>query len=428
MATPASCLRNRRHTTDGQGILPRAVLFSGIDTPVVTAVDEFIVDETDEDLYIEGEDEEDTAKLEDDMLGFGMSLGDLQECRLACSPSLASWKDVTLDEAPVRATIGEPTEIVWRDAKAEIEFIRETVFKTKFKTRRPSFSEVSSLLFGKSSKLRLVFMYKLGWTSELFDKFIRTFIVQSAHRLSTTQLYNKHGYIVKGETKKTLLEPGEYIKMWNSIGEACLIPNQRASGHVTGETFWAAVESALNEELRNTILPSFLASDLVSSFRVIFDDDKMHFALGKNQSSASLQMVQHVRENRRGPVCHQAVLSASGLLVGCTFERNKDTSTSCTNRIVHSQMIPMQGGATTGPGTLQKLIVGGDRAYQNRELLYESFIPSGAKVLGTKMRTKDFPLVYGARLDQAKEKREVVSLNGPKTVIVKKVRTKKVWH
>ena len=135
-------------------------------------VDEFIVDETNEDLYIEGEDEEDTAKLEDDMLGFGMSLGDLQESRQARGPSLASWKDVTLDEAPVRATIGEPTEIVWRDAKAEIEFIRETVFKTKFKTCHPSFSEVSSLLFGKSSKLRLVFMYKLGWTSELFDKFI----------------------------------------------------------------------------------------------------------------------------------------------------------------------------------------------------------------------------------------------------------------
>jgi hypothetical protein len=84
----------------------------------------------------------------------------------------------------------------------------------------------------------------------------------------------------------------------------------------------------------------------------------------------------------------------------------------------------MQGGATTGNGTLQKLIVGGDRAYQNRELLYETFIPAGAKVLGTKQRTKDFPLVFGARLDPAKEKREIVALNGAKTVIVKKVRTK----
>jgi hypothetical protein len=119
-----------------------------------------------------------------------------------------------------------------------------------------------------------------------------------------------------------------------AIGEACLIPDQRASSHVSGETFWAAVEQALNEELRSTILSSVLASEVVPSFRAIFDDYKMHFALGKDQSSASLQMGQHIRDNRRGPVCHQGVLSTSGILVGCCFERPKDTTKSCTWKII----------------------------------------------------------------------------------------------
>eukprot|EP00978_Attheya_sp_CCMP212_P006849 scaffold15975_cov30-Attheya_sp.AAC.2 len=209
--------------------------------------------------------------------------------------------------------------------------------------------------------------------------------------------------------------------MWKSIGESCLIPDQRASSHVAGKTFWAAVEQALNEELRNTILPSFLASELVPTFRAIFDDDKMHFALGKDQSSASLQMGQHIRDNQRGPVCHQGVLSTSGILVGCCFERSKDTTKSCTREIIHSQMTPMQGGGGTGAGTLRKLSVGGDRDYQNRELLYKTFVPSRAKLLDMKKHSKDFPLVYGPKLDPTKEKWEVIPMNGPKTFIVKKI-------
>jgi hypothetical protein len=79
------------------------------------------------------------------------------------------------------------------------------------------------------------------------------------------------------------------------------------------------------------------------------------------------------------------------------------------------------GGGGTGAGTLRKLSVGGDRDYQSKELLYETFVPSGAQLMGTKKRSKDFPLVYGPKLDPTKEKREVVPMNGPKTFIVKKV-------
>jgi hypothetical protein len=420
MSTPS----NRRHTTDGQGVTPRSVLFSGVQGTVDSpGVFHNIIDETSADLYTE-EDEKLLDDEEDQEFDNGISFADSNENRTAKGPDVGSWKEVTYEEAPVRATIGEPTEIVWSDAKAEIGFIREAVFQKKFKTNHPSFVEVSNLLFGPSSKLRLVFMYKLGWSGHDFEKFMKTFFVQSAHRLSASALFSPQGYIVKGETKELLFDIKTYTRMWKSIGEACLISDQRASSHVAGETFWAAVEHALNEELRSTILPSFLASDLVPTFRVIFDDDKMHFALGKDQSAASLQMCQHIRDNRRGPVCHQGVLSASGILVGCSFERPKDTTKSCTRKIIHSQMTPMQGGGGTGAGTLRKLSVGGDRDYQNRELLYETFVPSGAKLLGTKKRSKDFPLVYGPKLDPAKEKREVIPMNGPKTIIVKKVRRK----
>jgi hypothetical protein len=127
-----------------------------------------------------------------------------------------------------------------------------------------------NLIFGPSSKLRLAFKYKLGWSDEQFQKFLKTFFVQSAHRLSALALDSPNGYIVKGEAKKILLDQTTYIQMWKSIGEACVPSDQRASTHVSDETFWAAVESAFYDELRNTILPSILASDRVSTFRVLF--------------------------------------------------------------------------------------------------------------------------------------------------------------
>eukprot|EP00978_Attheya_sp_CCMP212_P016055 scaffold41794_cov52-Attheya_sp.AAC.1 len=282
---------NRRHTTDGQGVTPRSVLFSGVqETADKPELFHHVVDETSADLYTEEDEKLLDNEEEDKEFDPGISFADFNENKSARGPDVGSWKEVTLEEAPVRATIGEPTEIVWSDAKAEIGFIREAVFQTKFKTNHPSFFEVSNLLFGPSSELRLVFKYKLGWSDQDYEKCMKTFFVQSAHRLSATELFSMNGYIVKGETKELLLDQTTYVRMWKAIGEACLIPDQRASSHVSGETFWAVVEQALNEELQSTILPSFLASEVVPSFRAIFVDDKMHFALGKDQSSASLQM------------------------------------------------------------------------------------------------------------------------------------------
>jgi hypothetical protein len=108
-------------------------------------------------------------------------------------------------------------------------------------------------------------------------------------------------------------------------------------------------------------------------------------------------------------------------LIGCsTFERPGDKTTSCTQRIVKSQMVPMQGGDASEVQNLSRLTVGGDRAYQNQDLFFGTFIPSGARVLGTKARSRDNPFCFGWTLD-SKDKRQDVPMNGAKTLMIKKV-------
>jgi hypothetical protein len=373
--------------------------------------DEVAPDE-EEDLYIEIDDEDDEVVLNSAENSIGMSIDDYLANEKSKIVAVSSWKDVDCQVAT--GTIGEATEIVWKEGKDEIDFFRRKVFQPKFGTLSPSILQISSLLLSSEGSIAQLFQHRLKWSIPRFTKFLRTFFVQSAYRLSVTAMYSNESYL----KTHTLMDKGEYVALWREIGTACLPDDQATHSHVSGQTFWAGVEASLNEDLSTNVMPSFLADDQVEQFRAIFDDDKMHYNLKKGKPSASLKQSQHVRDNRKGPVCHHSVLSASGVLLGCSFERPGDTTTSCTQRIVRKQIVPMQGGDNL---KLAGLAVGGDRAYQNKELLFDFFLPAGAKVLGTRPRSKDCPFYFGNTLD-AKDKRQNVPMNGAKTLLIKKVR------
>lgn len=371
-------------------------------------------EEHDEELFIELDaDNEEVAKNTAEG-SIGMSLEDYLAQKNVNPPSVASWKDV--DSDIVTATIGEATEIVWKEGKDEIGFFRRKVFMPKFHTEKPSLKQIADLLFGPNSSIVRLFQQKLGYNHAEFSNFMRTFFVQSAYRLSATQMYSKESYI----RTLSLMAKEAYIMMWKKVGKCNLPEDYAAYSHVSGQTFWAGLEAALNADLQEHVLPSFLADDEVEQFRAIFDDDKMHFNLKPGNQTASLKQSQHIRDNRKGPVCHHSVLSASGVLIGCTFERPGDKTTSCTQRIVKSQMVPMQGGDASEVQNLSRLTVGGDRAYQNQDLFFGTFIPSGARVLGTKARSRDNPFCFGWTLD-SKDKQQDVPMNGAKTLMIKKV-------
>eukprot|EP00978_Attheya_sp_CCMP212_P031601 scaffold120168_cov94-Attheya_sp.AAC.1 len=200
-----------------------------------------------------------------------MSFDDALANEAAQPPRIQAWKDVPVLQTNVRATIGEPTEVVWSEAISEMKFVRE-VFQKNFGTLRPSIGQLSDLFFGPESKIFGVFKDNLQWSIEDFKSFIKTFLVLSTYKLSpVTNMYCAQSYI---ETI-TLRAREEYVTCWREISRCSLQSNHLARSHIAGQTFWAAIGNALNTDLRTKILPSFLADANIESFRTIFDDDKM---------------------------------------------------------------------------------------------------------------------------------------------------------
>jgi hypothetical protein len=109
----------------------------------------------------------------------------------------------------------------------------------------------------------------------------------------------------------------------------------------------------------------------VSSLHVVCDDDKMPWE--EKTNFVFLQASHHVRQNQKGFVCHHVVLTASGILLRCSFEQDMDMTETTTKRIIMSQFFATQGGnLQLAIPNMTLLRAFGDRAYQTKSLL-ESF-------------------------------------------------------
>jgi hypothetical protein len=114
-------------------------------------------------LFLEDDENEEIEK-NDAYTDIGLSLDDAAANEQAHAPRIESWIDIPVRQNNVRATIGEPTDVVWSEAVTEMNFVREHVFQKNFQTNKPSIGQLSDLLFGPTSKIFGVFEDHLNWT------------------------------------------------------------------------------------------------------------------------------------------------------------------------------------------------------------------------------------------------------------------------
>ena len=131
---------------------------------------------------------------------------------------------------------------------------------------------------------------------------------------------------------------------------------------------------------------------------VALDDDKRHHDNNSSQESGGLKQTVHAECRRKGFVAHSAVLATCRIMVGFTWERVGDTSTSCYKRIVHNQF----GGSSGSnlPPALGGIIFASDRGYWCVELLFQYLLLSGADIHGTVKRCPWFPFTYSQVLQK----------------------------
>lgn len=185
----------------------------------------------------------------------GVLLGclDLQECA-GSAPKVEEWKDVPMDHVGVH--LSGAVESMWRQAQKEIEFMRRGFYRV-FGSRSPNLTAIVDYLLGPQSIFFRVFSDCLGWSSVDFSGWMQAFLVASAYKLTTEQMYMDEGYV----KFDNLIPKNKYIQMWSDVSTACLSKdeNERPSG--AQESLWMKVEDALNGILREVSVKSLTMSD-----------------------------------------------------------------------------------------------------------------------------------------------------------------------
>jgi hypothetical protein len=146
----------------------------------------------------------------------------------------SDWKDVELGN--VQVNVGDATESVFEQVCEEEEFIRMS-FKWSLGTESPELHQLVDYFFGPNSKMYQVFKDNISIDHNQFAKFIKTFCMQSAYKLSARQMFDMHSYF----DMSGLCSQREYQVVWWQLGSACLPRDERASPD-SHDTLWMLLE------------------------------------------------------------------------------------------------------------------------------------------------------------------------------------------
>jgi hypothetical protein len=260
----------------------------------VTFADDERIDESDDDdcddFFGEPSDDEDDeadGMRANEDLSLLEQLLNKHDADKGLSPS--DWKDVELGN--IQVTVGEATESVFEQFCEEEEFIR-MAFQRSLGTDLPELHQIVDYFFGPDSKMFLVFKENISIDHNQFAKFIKTFCVQSAYKLSARQMFDKNSCF----DTSSLCSQQEYKVIWQCLGSACLPRDERASPD-SHDTLWMLLEHALNRAMKTLLLEVMISGEnddgrKMSELHVVCDDDKMPWE-GKT-NFAFLQGSRHV--------------------------------------------------------------------------------------------------------------------------------------
>ena len=144
----------------------------------------------------------------------------------------------------------------------------------------------------------------------------------------------------------------------------------------------------------------------------------MYFEGNRKLPKAGLRFNKHVRANRIGPTMHQFVTTASGMPLGLCWELKRDTTASCTKRLLKRQFAPMQGGAEDAIEGLDKVKFKGDRAYMIPSVAQHTMVKAGVDVDGTYAMTLYNCYVWKGKVNE-RDKRTRLEMLGAKTMYIK---------
>ena len=253
------------------------------DTPFVIQTVGFDLDgdfasDCDDDKTDDGIEEESLGYFDDNVLNYndqqrGIAIDEMLSNASGKFPSVDEWKDLDTDWC--RVYLSKGNEEKWKRASAEINLLKDMLGE-KFGSSAVSIDKLAEKFFGSQSKIFRVFYDELLWCHDEFMKFLGTFFVQCAYRISSNDLYFSRGFVDTSD----LMGEAIYTQRWHEIARACL-PNDEKARPLSGTAaFWMKLEAAINKLLAELVVKPLLSGkdgNAVEQLSIVVDDDKMHY-------------------------------------------------------------------------------------------------------------------------------------------------------
>ena len=286
-------------------------------------------------------------------------------------PTASDWKEDPAgnDVNNIDVTMDKARRSLWKQGKTEMGILRKVWNKD-----HPSFEELASIIFGPRSKLFHLMQEDLDMDYKEYCQFLATFFTAAmvsvpAPMLFDTDLFDTTG-LVQGKS--------DFLRIYRKIDSV---------GAGKDDTFWMAMEDCFN----NLMKKMFLSERGDENLMVALDDDKHHFNYSKNADTYGLARCRHIKDNRFGHVCHTAGLSATGLPLCASFQREQESSSE-----KYEKMMKCMFGSRTGEAApnLQGITLFSDRGYWTPTLVFDRLLRWGADLVGTVARASWYPFTF----------------------------------
>ena len=354
----------------------------------------------------------------EDLAGADDELGDCflseKELEAFLSPPLEKWSNISSNEFPTLVTINSAKEIQWKLAKREISHVREKVsslLDANFDD--VTFKDIVLLALGPESKIGICLKKELDLSDEEYLLFFSTMTIQSAYRISSTQLYDECSLL----KDKVSMSQEAYHEVWRRLAERKQLPKSQIQTSRRAPPTWQLLEGHVNEFLR-----SISVTGREGEVAIALDDDKVWLSQTKSKSTDlfNLKYTTHVQPNRKGIVGHTAVSTGANIPLGIVFEKTFDTTLSCFQRLVNF-LFQTDSDSRDGNG-LRNVTIHSDRGYLVPQLVFEYLLQNGAQVVGTVKRMAGcWPFTYSLlnKPKESSDKRTSIDAKGAPTLYIK---------
>ena len=340
------------------------------------------------------------------------STNELDDCYLSneelqqfFTPSAERWIDISPKSYGTVFALDSAKDFQWKLAMEEIVHVKSRL-ASLIGHPNPSAEDVIKYCIGPKSEVGMLLQKELQISSESYLRFMSTFCVQAAYRVSSTELFCEDSLL----KKELLMSETDYNQTWARLAKAKQIPSTGIRTARDNAPIWEGLETTVNNLLR-----SISISGRDGKIAIALDDDKIWFGskVAQRVDLFNLKFTTHVKANRKSIVAHTAVSTGVNIPLGIVFERTKDTSYSCFKRLLDF----LFGG--DGSTNLRSVYVHSDRGYMLPNIVFEYLLACGAEVLGTVKRMANcWPFTYNQNVKES-DKRTVIDPKGGTTLYMK---------